>query len=374
MLSLWDSLQSSTHKGNSTRATHASRRNSASVEIQGQEVLSLQDTLRCSTHLSIRWRHCKILRPTRDFLQMHLQEPECFLVHKWCFSEDTHLVISRLLRDISTRRFTSKSSTGKDYLLRYLRSPAKSTFKRLCKQTPLWLIIMKKEPQEPQRIRRPQERDVEQSALTHACHTHCASRQSGTTADRRYDIPRDWLWDACQMARVHWGTRCKGFCSKEGPHYQMEQSARNQLERNQVQRAPEKSSRSCRQTSNNQPLFMSLEILGFLSRAVLRWLSGGLCHTRKCHFKNILWEEKVWFAIAQPTFAWETFGERRNGERMPVLIHVPGSHECLASRKRVMCASNMGADVQHGTWRTKGMRKRDETLDSRAAKKGTKNK
>ncbi len=59
--------------------THASRRNTASVEIQGQEVLSLQDALRCSTHLSIRWPHRKIFRPTRDFLQTHLQEPDFFL-------------------------------------------------------------------------------------------------------------------------------------------------------------------------------------------------------------------------------------------------------------------------------------------------------
>jgi hypothetical protein len=38
-----------------------------------------------------------------------------------------------------------------------------------------------------------------------------------------------------------------------------------------MQRAPKKSFRSCRQTSNNQPLFASLEIpWGFLSQAVLR--------------------------------------------------------------------------------------------------------
>jgi hypothetical protein len=101
------------------------------------------------------------------------------------------------------------------------------------------------------------------------------------------------------VTRVHWGTRCEGFCSKEGPHYWMEQSARNHLERDQVRRAPETLSRSCRQTSNNKPLFASLEIpWGFLSQAVLHWLSGGLCHARKCQFGNFAWEEKVWFAIA----------------------------------------------------------------------------
>ncbi len=224
-----------------------------------------------------------------------------FLVHKWWVSEETRLVILRLLQEISTRRSTSKSGTGRDYLSRYLRSPAKSTFKHLYKQTPLWLVIMRKEPQKPWRTRRPWERDVEKSAPAHVRHTHCASRQLGTTADRRYDVPRDWLQEACKMARVCWGTHCKGFCSEEGLHYQMEQSVtRNHLERDQVQRAPEKLSRSCHQTSNNQPsLFMSSEISwGFLPQAVLRWLSGGFCHMRKCLFGNFAWEEKVWFAIA----------------------------------------------------------------------------
>ncbi len=118
-----------------------------------------------------------------------------------------------------------------------------------------------------------------------------------------------------------------------------------------------KSSRNCHQTSNNQPWFTSLETpWGFLAQILLRWLSGGLCHARKCQFKDIMWEEKVWFTIAQRTFAWETFGERRNGERKPVLILVPGSHEHLALRKRIMCARNMGAHVRHGIWSKKGIK------------------
>ncbi len=185
------------------------------MEIQGQEVLSLQVALRHSTHLSIGWHHHEILRPKRDFLQMQLQEPECFLVHKWLVSWETRLVISRFLREISTRRSMSKSGTKKDYLSHYLRSPVKSTFKHLCKQTPLWCVVMSKMPQKPWRSRWPQERDVEQSAPTHARHTHCTSRQLGTTADQRYDVPRGWLQDACQMARVHWGTNCKGFVARE---------------------------------------------------------------------------------------------------------------------------------------------------------------
>jgi hypothetical protein len=44
---------------------------------------------------------------------------------------------------------------------------------------------------------------------------------------QRYGVPWDWLWDACHVAGVRWGSRCEGFCSKEGPHYCFEQSARN---------------------------------------------------------------------------------------------------------------------------------------------------
>ncbi len=44
---------------------------------------------------------------------------------------------------------------------------------------------------------------------------------------QRYDVPWDWLWDACHMAGVRWESCCEGFCSKEGLHYRFEQSARN---------------------------------------------------------------------------------------------------------------------------------------------------
>ncbi len=164
---------------------------------------------------------------------------------------------------------------------------------------------------------------------------------------RKLKHPWDWLCDACQLARVCWGTCCEGFCWKEGLHYRIKRSARYPLECKQVQRALGKSSRSCHQTSYNQPWFTSLEIpWGFLAWAVLRWLSRGLCHSRKCQFKDIIWEKKVWFAIDQQMFAWETFCKRWNMERKPVLILVPGSRKYLASRKRMMCVKNVGAHVQ----------------------------
>jgi hypothetical protein len=48
--------------------------------------------------------------------------------------------------------------------------------------------------------------------------------------------------------------------------------------------------------------------------------------------------------------------KRRNGERMPVLTLVPGSHERLTSRKRMMCARNMGVHVRRSIRSTKGIK------------------
>jgi hypothetical protein len=48
----------------------------------------------------------------------------------------------------------------------------------------------------------------------------------GDIAAQRYEVLWDWLWDACHMAGVRWVSRCKGFRSKESPHYRLEQSAR----------------------------------------------------------------------------------------------------------------------------------------------------
>ncbi len=48
----------------------------------------------------------------------------------------------------------------------------------------------------------------------------------GDVVAQRYDFLCDWPWDACHMAGVRWKSCCKGFCSKEGPHYPHEQSAR----------------------------------------------------------------------------------------------------------------------------------------------------
>ncbi len=106
---------------------------------------------------------------------------------------------------------------------------------------------------------------------------------------QRCDVPRDWLWDACHMAGVRWGSHCKGFCSMEGPHYCFMGSPRNM-------------------TINLIHEFGNP--LGIPSRAVLRSLAG-LVSCKEVSVRGFLWVRKVWFAFAQRTFAPETFGERQ---------------------------------------------------------------
>ncbi len=223
-------------------------------------MLSLQDALRRSTHPSIRWRDCKILCPTRDFLQTHLQEPEYFFgsrVTRFARDPSCHIKTPtwNFYKEIYKQRWTQNG-----LLIALPEESCEEYLKRLWKQTPLWLVVMSRSLRNPKEQDDRKIRDVEQSAPTQACHTHCVPMQMGATANWRYDVHCDWLQEACHMARVRWGTHCKGFCSKEGPHYQME--PRNQLECDLVQRALEKSSRSCRQTSNNQPYSWVWKFLG----------------------------------------------------------------------------------------------------------------
>ncbi len=273
------------------------------------------------------------LRPTRNFLWMHLQEPEIFL-GSWvtCFWGDpschTETPTSIFYKEVCKQKWYQKRLliALEESHEEYLHVSLQGYFALMWRHEP--------EPQETQSSRWLQEKDAEQSAPTHARHTHCTPRWLGTTANWKYDILWDWLWDPCLEQGYIQEPNCEGFFSKEGPHYCIEQSARNPLECDQVQRALGKSSRSCHRTSNNQPWFMSLEIpWGFLAWAILCWLSKGLCHTRKCQLEDIMREEKVWFAIAQWTFPWETFGKRRKWERNLVVSLLPGSHKCLNVRK-----------------------------------------
>ncbi len=222
------------------------------MEFQGQKVLSLQDSLRCSTRENIRRCHHMNYTLWANSFGCTYKNQKFVLIHEWGVLSETPLIILRLLCAFSTRRSTSKSGVVKDCLLR-LRSSTMSTFKCLINDTLHWCGIMSARFRKPKVQDGHEKRDAERSTTTNAHHTHCAPRQLWTKTHHRYNLPQDWLWVACQPARVCWGTHCEGFCSMEGPHYGIEQSSRNPLKCDQVQRALVKLFRSCCQTSNNQP-------------------------------------------------------------------------------------------------------------------------
>ncbi len=101
--------------------------------------------------------------------------------------------------------------------------------------------------------------------------------------------------------------------------------------------------------------FASLEIHSwFHSWAVLCWHCGSLGNTRKCQFEDL---DKKWYDLRLPNGRLHKRPLQRKADqgKKPVLILVPGSHEQLTSRKRLMCSRNMGAHVRRGIRSTKGV-------------------
>ncbi len=149
----------------------------------------------------------------------------------------------------------------------------------------------------------------------------------GDLVAQRYDILHDWLWDACHMAGVRWRSRCKGFRSKEGPHYCLEQSTR-------------KLSLDKQQSTYSQVW----KSLGDSIPELYCVAELGLGHARKCQFKDFCEKERYDSCSVQRTFSAETFGKRRKRENSPLVRLLPGSHKRLASKNpRVLCQKHGGA-------------------------------
>jgi hypothetical protein len=111
-----------------------------------------------------------------------------------------------LLRSFSYKEATCKSSTIKGLLYAAKAVPSKDYFTHLTlKNARKGCLVI--------------------SPDYHASHPRCFCAVGDVVA-QRYDVLWDWLWDTWHMAGVHWGSFCKGFCSEEGLHYHLEQSAR----------------------------------------------------------------------------------------------------------------------------------------------------
>ncbi len=296
----------------------------------------------------------RILCPTGDFLQMNYKSQKFFFwftsdaFHKRPVSsyQDSYV---KFYKEIYKQKWYWKQTT-----LRVSGGVTHEYLKCLYRQTPLWLIVRSRSLRIPEEQVDHKKRDVEQSSPTHVRHTHCTPMQLGTTADRSMmflgtDFEKHAIWQ-----RVHWEARCEGFCSKEDLHFWLEWSVRNQLECDQVQRVLEKPSGSCLLTSNNQPISLVRKSLCNSSPRLycVDFAEAYVLQENVC--SRIFMRKGMICNCSTEVCMRNLCRERRNGERMPVHIFVPGSHERLTSRKCVMCARNIGAHVQHGIRSTKG--------------------
>ncbi len=163
-----------------------------------------------------------------------------------------------------------------------------------------------------------------------------------TTANQRSDVPREWLWDACLLARICQGTRCKGICNKEGLHYCIKQSGRNSLELDQVQTALGKSSRSY-----NRWVWKSLED----SFPKLYCIDLAEAYVTQGSASSRILCEKKSFGSRSPNrhMHQKPSAKGRNGKenRYWVNYQVPAS--ILLWEFYAFCARNMGAHIQRTT-------------------------
>jgi hypothetical protein len=234
--------------------THASRGNSAS-KFQGLEVLSFKTPYkqhpRRSTIGDVIAKSMPSARfptaaPTRARISFSWFTSDVVL-------QETRLITSRLLREFLRGDLQAKVVPETDYLLHFWRS---HTWVPQASQQADSALTHRQEqkPKDPRRTRWPQEKGrgpiSPDSRTSHPLH----SMQLGTTA---IEV---WCSLGLTSRSMPYGKGsiekpgCEGFQSKEGPHYQLEWSVRNQLDCNQVQRALEKLSGSYLLTSNNQPI------------------------------------------------------------------------------------------------------------------------
>ncbi len=132
------------------------------------------------------------------------------------FASDPSCLKYWLLRPFFYEEAICKGSTGKGLPYAAKAVPAKDYF------TLLTLIIAWK----GRRVISP---DYRESHPWRFCAV-------GDVVAQRYDVLYDWLWDACHMAGVRWGSRCKAFVARKAHTI-----------------AVSKARGSCHKTSNNQP-------------------------------------------------------------------------------------------------------------------------
>ncbi len=113
-----------------TGVTLASRGNSTSSKLQGLEVLSLWDSLRCSTHEGSTKKTGDVIAKSYalqaiTYRRTYKNQNFFFLVHKWRgFARDPSQ-LSRLLHEFLHGRLCAKVVPETDYLSCFFRSHAR---------------------------------------------------------------------------------------------------------------------------------------------------------------------------------------------------------------------------------------------------------
>ncbi len=246
---------------------------------------------------------------------MHLQEPEIlFLVHEWRISEETRLVISRLLCEFLWGDLWVKVVPETDYLSRFWMSPARVPQVSLQEKTLLWLVVRSRSLRIPEEQDDRKKRDVEQSAPTHARPTHCTPMQLGTTADRSKmflgtDFKKCAKWQgsieepaakdfAASKVRTINQMKCKEPAGMQsGAKSSWEVVWQLSSEKQQSTLFTTRSENPCR----------------FQSRAVLHRLSRGLCHARKMSVWGFRQEER--YDLQSPNGHLHKKSSERKAER-----------------------------------------------------------
>ncbi len=245
---------------------------------------------------------------------MHLQKPEFLL-----FGSQVMLFCKRLVSDIETPTWffmwmsTWEGGTGKRLPIAFLLESCKKP-QASCQANSFLTHCQKKKPQEPTQTSWPQEKGLKQSAPTHAHHTHCTPMHLGIRADQSTmffgtDFEKCAIWQGSVEKPA-----VKVFVGRKVRTIAFWQSVRNQLERDQVQRALEKASGSCILTSNNHPYLWGWKFV-HNSSPRLYCIDLAEAYVTREKVSSRISQGKVWFAFAQRMFAWETFvGKGKTGK------------------------------------------------------------
>ncbi len=336
------------------------RENSASPKLQDLEVLSLRDSLRCSTHKdststigdvianSTTYKQFPTDSSTRARIPFVGSRVTRFCNRPISAYQDSYL---KFYEEFYEQRWYQKWTAYHVFwgvLQKYL--------KRLVKQTLFWLIVRSRSLWDPKEQVDRKKRDVRPSALTHACHTHCTLMYLGMTADQsmmflRTDFVKHVIWQGSVEKPTANVIVVRKVCTID------------------LDKVPGTSWNTIRCKEHLRSCLAAVFWQATINLIVRVWKSihdsrpGLYCVdlaeayvTQENVSSRILTRKGMICDCPMDVCTRNLCKEQWNGKRKQVLILVPGSNECFTSRKCVMCARNMGVHVWRSIRSTKGKR------------------